>query len=89
MINEKYQQKTKVIPALYVIEQLNKDENITLEIKEKERYMPIIAYVNYYDEFIKRLKMLIEEILNPEIPFMQTNNVENCSFCPYKDICER
>lgn len=32
---------------------------------------------------------LIEEILNPDIPFVQTSITNNCSYCPYASICGR
>ena len=39
--------------------------------------------------FHKKLQSLIEEILNPEIPFSQTENLKKCTFCPYSVICQR
>lgn len=32
---------------------------------------------------------LLEEIFNPDIPFTQTTNIENCSYCDYVNICHR
>jgi CRISPR/Cas system-associated exonuclease Cas4 (RecB family) len=32
---------------------------------------------------------LLEELFNPEQPFDQTTNPENCKYCPYKRICYR
>jgi hypothetical protein len=40
-------------------------------------------------EFEARLKMLFEELFNPEIPFDQTMALENCKNCPYGQICYR
>jgi hypothetical protein len=40
-------------------------------------------------EFEARLKDLLEELFDPEQPFDQTTNIENCKFCPYKRICYR
>jgi hypothetical protein len=32
---------------------------------------------------------LLEKILNPEIPFTQTEDAENCIYCPFTAICTR
>lgn len=39
--------------------------------------------------FESTLISLAEELLNPEIPFVQTENLENCAYCPYTGICGR
>ncbi|MCF8363358.1 MAG: PD-(D/E)XK nuclease family protein [Prolixibacteraceae bacterium] len=41
------------------------------------------------DEFRSKLKELFENILNPEIAFSQVENPQKCTFCPYKNICNR
>ena len=41
------------------------------------------------DEFEIILKNLIEEILDKEIPFTQTDEVDNCEYCAFKSICYR
>ncbi|HKK82265.1 MAG TPA: PD-(D/E)XK nuclease family protein, partial [Prolixibacteraceae bacterium] len=41
------------------------------------------------NEFREMLKELFEEILNPEIAFAQVENPQKCTFCPYKNICNR
>jgi hypothetical protein len=41
------------------------------------------------DEFEARLKILMNELYDPAVPFDQTTNEENCKFCPYKSICYR
>ncbi len=41
------------------------------------------------EEFEKGLKLMLEEIFNPDIDFVQTPNLINCSYCDYKTICNR
>lgn len=41
------------------------------------------------DIFSSRLKSLIEEIMNPLVPFDQTTDTKRCEYCPYKTICHR
>ncbi len=43
----------------------------------------------HFPDFEGRLKDLLGELYNPEVPFDQTPNVKNCEFCPYKNICYR
>ncbi|MCU0357371.1 MAG: PD-(D/E)XK nuclease family protein [Cyclobacteriaceae bacterium] len=40
-------------------------------------------------EFEVRLRELMEEIYNPEVPFDQTTNLKNCSYCDFARICHR
>jgi hypothetical protein len=40
-------------------------------------------------EFEHHLKILLEELYNPSIPFDQTTDIEQCKFCPYQRICYR
>jgi hypothetical protein len=39
--------------------------------------------------FAERMVQLMEEILNPEIPFERTSDLKRCEYCPYKDHCHR
>jgi ATP-dependent helicase/nuclease subunit B len=41
------------------------------------------------DLFEELLKTLLEKILDPEIPFAQTEDEENCTYCPFTSICTR
>jgi len=41
------------------------------------------------DEFLKNLNQVIQTIINPEIPFTQTEEIRDCEYCPYKKICHR
>ncbi len=39
--------------------------------------------------FQERLKQLLEDIFNPDKPFVQTENTQTCEYCPFKAICYR
>jgi CRISPR/Cas system-associated exonuclease Cas4 (RecB family) len=39
------------------------------------------------NEFKEHLVSKIAEILNPQIPFGQTENIKSCDYCPFKQIC--
>lgn len=40
-------------------------------------------------EFKTHFTELLQEIYHPEIPFQQTQNIKNCSYCSFKEICYR
>ncbi|MBN2637362.1 MAG: PD-(D/E)XK nuclease family protein, partial [Prolixibacteraceae bacterium] len=41
------------------------------------------------EEFEEKLMQLVTEIYSGENSFTQTMHVENCSYCPYREICQR
>jgi hypothetical protein len=41
------------------------------------------------ETFESLLIQLLNEIKDPDIPFDQTEIIDNCGFCPYADICHR
>ena len=41
------------------------------------------------EEFLTELKTLFEEMYNIDIPFSQTEKLEKCLTCPYREICRR
>ena len=41
------------------------------------------------DEFEKKLAELINEIKNPDMPFKQTEDLDNCTYCEFKVMCNR
>ncbi|OJW67238.1 MAG: hypothetical protein BGO68_01435 [Candidatus Amoebophilus sp. 36-38] len=49
----------------------------------------IADITDYQDEFEAELAILLEEILDPHTPFIQTNNLLYCTTCPYNRICQR
>jgi hypothetical protein len=44
---------------------------------------------DWQQEFRERFEDMINEIFNPEVPFTQTNNIENCRFCKFLQMCAR
>jgi hypothetical protein len=41
------------------------------------------------DEFEVHLNELLLKIMNPEIPFTQTDDYKKCGYCDFKNICSR
>lgn len=41
------------------------------------------------NDFENQLTHLLEDIMNPEMEFKQTTDIENCKYCSFKTICNR
>ena len=39
--------------------------------------------------FEVQLQTLLAEIIDPEMPFIQTSEIGNCEYCNFKGICNR
>lgn len=52
--------------------------------KSKEAVSPSIIQL-----YAEELRKLILEITNPEIPFSQTEDLNNCTYCQFRRICRR
>lgn len=50
---------------------------------------PLVDITPQIDLFEGLLRKLLEELFNPEVPFRQTKNEKNCTYCAYKQICYR
>ncbi len=40
-------------------------------------------------EFLRRLRLMIQQLFDPEEPFQPASNLSSCSFCQFKTICWR
>ena len=72
------------------------EEGFNPIIKEKQdptkaysSYVPVYNLYEKQPEFIERLQALFSEMYNTEIPFEQTENLDKCKTCPYREICRR
>lgn len=76
----------KIVPGL--INRMNLfDKNFQFGLQVGKTYVgdvdPLLG------EFEQHLRMLLEELFDPEVPFDQTTEIEICRFCPYEGICYR
>jgi MoaA/NifB/PqqE/SkfB family radical SAM enzyme len=78
-------------PAIFNLKEIFND-NFDPYLYEKEGRKPgieVMDYKTYDQDFQAKLKELLEEIYNPEVPFDQTEVLKKCEYCPYKEICGR
>ncbi len=77
---------TKIVPGL--INRMNLfDKNFRFGLRIGKIYVDDVE--PYLDEFEHHLKLLLEELFDPEISFDQTQITETCKYCAYQAICYR
>jgi CRISPR/Cas system-associated exonuclease Cas4 (RecB family) len=90
ILSSKQELINPVVPGLYPIMDLNKDDfDWRIKIGPARQKEFLGDYRDFNDEFTLKLKELVEEIFNKEIPFSQTMIVDRCRYCPYRRICHR
>lgn len=79
-------QKGASVPALLYAQQADRDDySPTLNMGKH----PLTDVAAIRDEFLTRLRQLIEEIYNPAVPYDATPEPSHCNFCPYATLCGR
>lgn len=49
----------------------------------------VVLTASIMQKFEEILESILDDIFNPELPFVQTENEENCRYCPYREICNK
>jgi CRISPR/Cas system-associated exonuclease Cas4 (RecB family) len=80
----------RVVAGLYNSKQLF-DEAFSWQLEHKnsgikERLSDVRSVEQ---EFMGELATLLQEIMNPEVAFKQTDDEKKCSYCPYQTICHK
>lgn len=64
-------------------------------LKDKKLYVPlkiksqVVHTYKELDEFEAVLKQIINAMIDPEIPFTQTDKISYCQYCVFNTFCER
>ncbi|MDT8287528.1 MAG: PD-(D/E)XK nuclease family protein, partial [Elusimicrobiales bacterium] len=64
-------------------------ENITEETLYKERYKKVPDKAAIFGNYKEAIRTLLEEILDPELPFSPPPDEAPCRICPFKKLCGR
>ena len=75
-----------VSPALLFIQQTAGEDYDPTLLLEKEKVLDIGAHDAKFKE---NLQQLLSEIYNPSIPFAPTSELKRCTYCPYRQLCDR
>ena len=65
------------------------DENFEPSLRSKEIGNEPVDFIPVSDQFEVLFRQLLEEIFNTNIPFIQTENVDHCKYCSYRQICRK
>nr|WP_068889916.1 PD-(D/E)XK nuclease family protein [Pedobacter panaciterrae] len=87
-VYEQVKNRQYVEPHLYTVRDFKEG---TL-FKEKQKGGLVLqdqSLEAFKSMFTNKLNEKLEELFDESIPFVQTENKENCGYCPYKDICQR
>ena len=73
-------------PGIINIKEIySQDFSPYLQLNNAEVY----DYREFAEEFEQGLRGLLEEIVNPLVPFDQTEDKKKCTYCAYKELCGR
>lgn len=83
--------KERLSPALLYIRQTASDDySPVIEIRGENRKKEVVDDFSVYDEeFRSHLDALLQQIFDPDRPFLQTTVQEVCTYCDFKDLCRR
>ena len=79
------QYKKEICPNVYSFKQLKDLPDISFSYQKEE----ILKYSTVAEEYERLLKSCLEKLFDKSVPFTQTEDVENCKYCPFIKICRR
>jgi len=80
------EQNNKIVPGL--INRMNLfDRDFKFGLKVGKDYIDDVAPL--LPDFENHMRILLEELFSPDVPFDQTTDIENCRYCAFKGICYR
>ena len=78
-------QYTNIAPHLYPARTLKEDTDTA--VWSSEIAMPLVWNNQLHQEFETALKILLEEIFNPNFPFHPTQDAKTCESCAFAQLC--
>lgn len=75
-----------ITPMIHPMKELSKEARLSpIEIDG----VTVDSYKQVSDVFLPRLKAMIKEIFDPDVPFRQCDEPSRCAFCPFLSLCGR
>src|ERR1035437_242904 len=79
---------TTIFPGIYALRGIFEDD-FDPSLRSKETGNQSVEFISVSDLFETHFKILLEEIFNTTVPFIQTTIEEHCKYCSYKPICRK
>jgi hypothetical protein len=75
-----------IVPALLYMQDVGRENYSPVIVYEKE---PIADFHDLNPAFEKLYIQRTSDLFNPDIPFQQTAFDSNCSYCEFRELCNR
>lgn len=75
-----------IVPYIYPFRTMTANKGLSPITIGKE---PLTTYKQVSDEFMSYFVDLIKTLFEEDTPFVQTDNDQDCSFCPFMTLCGR
>jgi hypothetical protein len=77
-----------ITPGIYSARKLFED-NFDFRILNKDSKSYISDYKHISEDYLEHLNLLVHRIFDPQEAFIQTEEIRNCEYCPYRKICHK
>ncbi|WP_158796205.1 PD-(D/E)XK nuclease family protein [Pedobacter sp. L105] len=79
---------TGMEPNLYLIRKMRKEGTLFHSSENRKRvHLEAEHLEGLKGNFSELLRTKLEELFDPELPFLHTNVADNCKYCPYLSLC--
>ena len=85
-IYEQVRKTSLVEPNLYAVRKMKTEGT---HFKSGKTVLQSVDLEDAKVAFTVHLQNTLNELFDQQTPFLQTTRLETCTYCPYKDICER
>lgn len=84
------QKQEKIAPAILYLRETTRDDSPIIQMgHNKNSMVEITNFALLADQYNKRLQELLEELFDNHTAFNQTEFINRCSYCDYKQLCHR
>jgi CRISPR/Cas system-associated exonuclease Cas4 (RecB family) len=81
---------TDIRPSLYPVRKIfSEDFSDVFRIKNGPGTGDLLSYAGVRDHFIAGLEKVLSDIFDPDVDFVMTDDQQKCTYCPYKQLCNR
>lgn len=87
-LSESYKEQA-IVPMLWFVKKVQSVNDLYIRKTEGKERIPVTDFRNLKEEFTTGLYGLLRSILSVDEPFIQTEDITRCKFCPYGAICDR
>jgi len=78
------------MPGLYSMKGLFEEEfDAALNMTSLKKEGRVASFSPLEKQFIELLKVVLQELFNPSVPFVQRTNDKKCSYCDFAALCQR